>query len=67
MREIKLVTNCERPPNWLMDIAVHHWLESGFKPENLVFLVNNIFKNQRYKKNKFHKKKYRKTKFYKKN
>ena len=42
MREIKLVTNCERPPNWLMDIAVHHWLESGFKPENLIFLVNNI-------------------------
>ena len=42
MREIKLVTNCERPPNWLMDIAVRHWLESGFKPENLIFLVNNI-------------------------
>ena len=42
MREIKLVTNCERPPNWLMDIAVRHWLESGLKPENLIFLVNNI-------------------------
>ena len=42
MREIKLVTNCERPPNYLMDIAVEHWLKSGFKPEQLVFLVNNI-------------------------
>lgn len=42
MREIKLITNCERPPNWLMDIAVKHWLKSGFKPENLIFLVNNI-------------------------
>jgi len=42
MREVKLITNCERPPNWLMDIAVKHWLDSGFKPENLIFLVNNI-------------------------
>ncbi len=42
MREIKLITNCERPPNWLMDIAVKHWLNNGFKPENLIFLVNNL-------------------------
>jgi hypothetical protein len=42
MREIKLITNCERKPNWLMDIAVEHWLKSGFKPEQLIFLVNNI-------------------------
>jgi len=42
MREIKLITNCERAPNWLMDIAVKHWLDSGFKPENLIFLVNNL-------------------------
>ena len=42
MREIKLITNCERKPNWLMDIAVKHWLKSGFKPEQLIFLVNNI-------------------------
>ena len=25
-----------------MDIAVEHWLKSGFKPEQLIFLVNNI-------------------------
>ena len=42
MREIKLITNCERHPNYLMDISVKHWLANGFKPENLVFLVNNI-------------------------
>jgi hypothetical protein len=42
MREIKLITNCERPPNYLMDIAIEHWLKEGFKPENLIFLVNNI-------------------------
>ena len=44
MREIKLVTNCERPPNYLMDYCLKYWLESGFKPENLIFLVNNISK-----------------------
>ena len=42
MREVKLVTNCERPPNYLMDYCLKYWLKSGFKPENLIFLVNNI-------------------------
>ena len=41
MRNIKLITSCERPPNYLMDISVKYWLNSGFKPENLIFLVNN--------------------------
>ena len=27
MRNIKLITNCERPPNYLMDISVKHWLK----------------------------------------
>ena len=42
MRNIKLITNCERPPNYLMDIAVKHWLKSGFTPDQFIFLVNNI-------------------------
>ena len=42
MRNIKLVTNCERPPNYLMDIAVKHWFRNGFEPKDLIFLVNNI-------------------------
>ena len=42
MRNIKLVTNCERPPNYLMDIAVKHWFKNGFEPKDLIFLVNNI-------------------------
>lgn len=42
MREIKLITNCERPPNYLMDYCLNNWLDLGFKPENLIFLVNNI-------------------------
>tara|TARA_Y100001973_G_C5146078_1_gene305494 strand:+ start:252 stop:1127 length:876 start_codon:yes stop_codon:yes gene_type:complete len=42
MRNIKLITNCERPPNYLMDISVKHWLENGFDPKDLIFLVNNI-------------------------
>lgn len=42
MRNIKLITNCERPPNYLMDISVKHWLENGFEPKDLIFLVNNI-------------------------
>ena len=42
-RKIKLVTNCERPPNYLMDISVPYWLKT-FKPSELVFLVNNISK-----------------------
>ena len=42
MREIKLITNCERPPNYLMDYCLNNWLDIGFKPENLIFLVNNI-------------------------
>ena len=44
MREIKLITNCERPPNYLMDIAVKHWLKMGFNPNQFIFLVNNISK-----------------------
>jgi len=42
MRKIKLITNCDRAPNYLMDISVKHWLENGFRPEDLIFLVNNI-------------------------
>ena len=42
MRNIKLITNCERPPNYLMDISVKHWLANGFEPKDLIFLVNNI-------------------------
>ena len=42
MRNIKLITNCERPPNYLMDISVKHWLKNGFEPKDLIFLVNNI-------------------------
>lgn len=42
-RKIKLVTNCERPPNYLMDISVKYWLKT-FKPSELIFLVNNISK-----------------------
>jgi len=42
MRNIKLITNCERPPNYLMDIAVKHWFKNGFEPKDLIFLVNNI-------------------------
>ena len=41
MRNIKLITNCERPPNYLMDISVKHWLANGFDPKDLIFLVNN--------------------------
>lgn len=40
-RKIKLITNCDRPPNYLMDIAVKYWLQT-FKPSELIFLVNNI-------------------------
>lgn len=40
-RKVKLITNCERPPNYLMDIAIPYWLRT-FKPEELIFLVNNI-------------------------
>lgn len=40
-RKIKLITNCDRPPNYLMDIAVKYWLKT-FKPSDLIFLVNNI-------------------------
>ncbi len=42
MRNIKLITNCERPPNYLMDVSVKHWLSNGFEPKDLIFLVNNI-------------------------
>ncbi len=42
MRNIKLITNCERPPNYLMDISVKHWLKNGFEPKDFIFLVNNI-------------------------
>jgi hypothetical protein len=41
MRNVKLVTNCERPPNYLMDVSVKHWLANGFEPKDLIFLVNN--------------------------
>ena len=40
-RKIKLITNCERPPNYLMDIAIKYWLRT-FKDSELIFLVNNI-------------------------
>lgn len=40
-RKIKLITNCERPPNYLMDIAIKYWLRT-FKHFELIFLVNNI-------------------------
>jgi hypothetical protein len=40
-RKIKLITNCERPPNYLMDISVKYWLKT-FKASELIFLVNNI-------------------------
>jgi hypothetical protein len=40
-RKIKLITNCERPPNYLMDIAIKYWLRT-FKESELIFLVNNI-------------------------
>lgn len=42
-RKIKLITNCERPPNYLMDIAIKYWLRT-FKHSELIFLVNNISK-----------------------
>ena len=38
-RKIKLITNCERPPNYLMDIAIKYWLRT-FKESELIFLVN---------------------------
>ena len=38
MRRIKLITNCERPPNYLMDVSVKHWLANGFEPKDLIFL-----------------------------
>ena len=40
-RKIKLITNCERYPNYLMDYAVNHWLRT-FRPDELIFLVNNV-------------------------
>lgn len=40
-RKIKLITNCDRPPNYLMDIAIKYWLNT-FKDSELIFLVNNI-------------------------
>lgn len=41
MRKVRLITNCERPPNYLMKIAVRQWLKT-FDPKELIFLVNNI-------------------------
>jgi hypothetical protein len=41
MRQVRLITNCERPPNYLMDLAIKYWLRT-FKPDEIIFLVNNI-------------------------
>ena len=41
MRKIRLVTNCERPSNYLMNIAINYWLKT-FKADEIIFLVNNI-------------------------
>ena len=40
MRKVKLVTDCDRAPNYLMDIGVKYWLKT-FDPSELIFLVNN--------------------------
>jgi len=41
MRKVRLITNCERPINYLMKISINYWLKT-FKPDELIFLVNNI-------------------------
>lgn len=41
MRKIRLITNCERPINYLMRISIKYWLKT-FKPDEMIFLVNNI-------------------------
>lgn len=41
MRKIRLITNCERPINYLMRISINQWLKT-FKPDEIIFLVNNI-------------------------
>lgn len=40
-RKIRLITNCERPVNYLMRIAIRQWLKT-FDPSEIIFLVNNI-------------------------
>ncbi len=40
-RKIRLVTSCDRAPNYLMNIAVKYWLRT-FNSNELIFLVNNI-------------------------
>jgi hypothetical protein len=41
MKKIRLITNCERPVNYLMKIAVDYWLKT-FNASEIIFLVNNI-------------------------
>jgi len=40
MRKVRLITNCERPANYLMKIAVQYWLKT-FNASEIIFLVNN--------------------------
>lgn len=40
-KKIRLITNCDRPINYLMRIAINYWLKT-FKPDEIIFLVNNV-------------------------
>jgi hypothetical protein len=40
-RKVRLITNCERPVNYLMRIAVNYWLRT-FNASEIIFLVNNV-------------------------